>query len=140
MNDNEAQPIFLARISSFEADEDEHGCPRFARVIPVMTPDVVTRPFPIAWTCRGNLGDLAIDSEVVCARFPDGTGLIMFRADGDHTNIFPRDMRVEGDVQIDGDVHVDKQLTADTDVVGGGKSLKGHTHTDSRGGGTSAPN
>ena len=38
-----------------------------------------------------------------------------------------------------GDVRVDKTLTATTDVVGGGKSLKGHKHTEHDGPQTSPP-
>lgn len=36
--------------------------------------------------------------------------------------------KINGDVEITGDVAVGKTLTAQTDVVGGGKSLKGHKH------------
>ena len=35
---------------------------------------------------------------------------------------------ITGDVAIDGDVSCTKTITADTDVVGGGVSLKDHTH------------
>lgn len=38
------------------------------------------------------------------------------------------DTTITGDVAITGDVQVSKTLTAETDVVGGGKSLKGHRH------------
>lgn len=38
-----------------------------------------------------------------------------------------------------GDVLVDGTLTATTDVVGGGKSLKTHTHSDPQGGNTGPP-
>lgn len=139
MKENESSSLFLARISKFEEETDEHGCYTHAQVVPVTADTVVTRPFAILWICRGELGQLAVDSLVVCGRFADGSGIIFCRADGAHTNIFPKDLRVEGDVQIDGDVHVDKTLTADADVVGGGKSLKGHTHTGVHGG-TSSPN
>lgn len=45
-----------------------------------------------------------------------------------------------GGVTIDGDVSVTGTLTASVDVVGGGKSLKDHTHTGVQGGsGTSGP-
>ena len=35
---------------------------------------------------------------------------------------------ITGDVSIDGDVNCTKTVTAETDVVGGGVSLKEHTH------------
>lgn len=48
---------------------------------------------------------------------------------------------MNGDVQITGDVTVSKTVTATTDVVGGGKSLKTHTHggVTTGGGTTGAP-
>lgn len=47
---------------------------------------------------------------------------------------------VQGDTAITGDVTVSKTLTATTDVVGAGKSLKGHLHTGVQtGGGVSGP-
>jgi phage baseplate assembly protein V len=41
----------------------------------------------------------------------------------------------DGGVTIEGDVNVTGTLTATTDVVGGGKSLKGHKHTGVQAGG-----
>jgi phage baseplate assembly protein V len=38
------------------------------------------------------------------------------------------DVAIEGNVSIEGDAQVSGTATADTDVVGGGKSLKGHKH------------
>jgi len=42
---------------------------------------------------------------------------------------------IKGDVSIQGDVQVTGKLTASDDVVGGGKSLKGHKHTGVQAGG-----
>lgn len=39
------------------------------------------------------------------------------------------DVTIEGDVSITGDVDCSGTVTASTDVVGSGKSLKGHRHT-----------
>ena len=41
----------------------------------------------------------------------------------------PGGLTITGDVTIEGDVTLSGTLTADTDVIGGGKSLKGHRHT-----------
>ncbi len=41
----------------------------------------------------------------------------------------------KGDVAVDGDIHVTGSVTGDADVVGGGKSLKGHVHTNVQAGG-----
>ncbi len=54
------------------------------------------------------------------ATLPSG-GTAAVTADGGIT--------LTGDVTIDGNVSVSKTLTAQTDVIGGGKSLKGHKHT-----------
>lgn len=118
MQDNNAQPIFRGKISSFESDTDEHGCLTKARVIPDTTPDVVTRPFYINWTIRGKTGDLQVNTPVVCARFEDGEGLILARADGEHTSKFPGDVTIyDGDLKVEsGDVQAD------------GISLKEHIH------------
>lgn len=61
-----------------------------------------------------------------------GGGTLAIVADGGVT--------IEGDVDITGNVTVSDTLTATTDVVGGGKSLKNHTHTGVQGGsGNSGP-
>lgn len=54
------------------------------------------------------------------------------------------DVEVTGDLAVKGNLTVTGTITAQSvttsgDVVAGGKSLIGHTHTDSMGGGTSAP-
>lgn len=47
---------------------------------------------------------------------------------------------INGDTTINGDAGVSQTLTAQTDVIGGGKSLKGHKHTAVQGGsGVSGP-
>ena len=117
MKENESEPLFLAKISKFEDEKDEHGCYTKAQVIPVTSDEIVTRPFSILWICRGNLGKLEVDSLVVCGRFADGSGIIICRADGEHTNIFPKDLVVEGDMEVQGDATIS------------GISFKGHTHT-----------
>lgn len=119
MRDNDSQPIFVGKISSFEADADEHGCPTLARIIPNTTPDVVTLPYAINWTVRGITGDLHVGDEVICARFDDGTGIILAKRDGSHTSKFPGPIYVEkGNVEVTGG-----------DVKADGISLKSHIHT-----------
>lgn len=41
----------------------------------------------------------------------------------------------KGDVEVDGDIRATGTVTGDADVVGGGKSLKGHVHTNVQAGG-----
>lgn len=70
-------------------------------------------------------------------RFPDGARLAydpeghVLTADlpgGATANITADQINITGNVAIDGDLSVTGTATADTDVVGGGKSLKGHKH------------
>lgn len=129
MRENEASPLFLARINNFESDVDEHGHLTMAQVIPATEPDIVTRPFPIHWSCRGPLGGLNAGDLVVCARFADGSGIILSRADGGCTYVFP-DVTAKS-------AHVGT-LAADVDVTAGGKSLAHHKH-NAAGGVTSEP-
>lgn len=157
MRDQEIQPIFKGRISEWGPDKDDFGAPTQARVIPVLTPDAPTPLYNIAYICRYPRFDLDIDSIVVCARFEDGTGMILMPFEDEFTRHVPGDLwidkgalpdgdvhveesvRVKKDVSVDGDVEVKGTVTADVDVIGGGKSLKGHTHTGVHGP-TSPPN
>jgi phage baseplate assembly protein V len=59
---------------------------------------------------------------------PEGHVLTADLPGGATANITADQVNITGDVAIDGDVTVTGTLTADTDVVGGGKSLKGHKH------------
>lgn len=66
-------------------------------------------------------------------RLDDETGVTITVPEG-------KKIALNGDVEITGDVTVSKTLTAETDVMGGGKSLKSHTHSGVQaGGGTSGP-
>lgn len=59
---------------------------------------------------------------------------LRFELPGGMKIVAPEGLEITGDVKINGkghitdDVQVDKTLTATTDVVGAGKSLKGHRH------------
>ena len=85
-------------------------------------------------------------------RFPDGTtvryddaghalevtlasgGTVTLTADGGVT--INGDTTINGNVEINGDVQVNGKLTATDDVVGGGISLKTHTHSGVQSGGS----
>lgn len=71
---------------------------------------------------------------------------LKFTNDGKVSVVAPAGLFVTGDTTITGKLHVtddaqfDKTVTATTDVVGGGKHLKTHTHSGvTAGGGTSGP-
>lgn len=63
-------------------------------------------------------------AHVLTAQLPGGSAA---NITADQLNI-TGNVSITGNVAIDGDVGVTKTLTATTDVVGGGKSLKGHKH------------
>lgn len=65
-------------------------------------------------------------SHALTATLPAG-GTAVITADGGITLHGP--LTVNGDTTINGDTQVSKTLTAATDVIGGGKSVKGHVHS-----------
>lgn len=111
----EIKPIFKARVSSIEGDS--------ARVIPLVGGDVVTRPFPLHWSMRGGMSPVAVGDLVVCARFEDGDGIVLCRADGDWSRTFPDPVTFEQ--QVAGGQGADFA----SDVTAAGVSVSTHTHT-----------
>lgn len=76
-------------------------------------------------------------SHALSATLPGG-GTAVITADGGVTVNGP--LTVNGDTQINGDASVSQTLTAETDVIGGGKSLKTHPHRNVQpGSGLSGP-
>ncbi len=63
----------------------------------------------ITLTDDGTKSDIAINADTMTVTAQDGVS-------------------ITGDVSIDGDVSCTKTVTAETDVIGGGVSLKDHTH------------
>lgn len=118
----EIRPIFKARVSTLEG-ADRNGDPCLARVLPLVADGVVTRPFPVHWSVRGGMAPLAVGDEVVCAKFEDGTGIVLCRADGEWAGFVP------GPVEVEGQLTGDEGGTFASDVTAGGISLMGHTHT-----------
>ena len=92
----EIRPIFKARVSSIEGDA--------ARVVPLVGGDVVTRPLPMHWTMLHGMCDVAPGDLVVCARFEDGDGIVLCRADGAWNAHFGEDITVDGTVAASGDM------------------------------------
>lgn len=76
------------------------------------------------------------ESHTLTAALPGGSTIDIT---ADQVNI-TGNAAINGNVAIDGDLTVTGTVTADTDVVGGGKSLKNHKHTAvTAGGGVSGP-
>ena len=105
----EIRPIFKARVSSIEGTS--------ARVVPLVGGDVVTRPLPMHWTMLHGMCDVAPGDLVVCARFEDGDGIVLCRADGAWNAHFGEDLTLDG------------SMTATGDLVASGVSGSKHTHT-----------
>lgn len=59
---------------------------------------------------------------------PEGHVLTAELPGGSTANVTADQLNITGNVAIDGDLTITGTVTADTDVVGGGKSLKGHKH------------
>ncbi|KRA15358.1 phage baseplate assembly protein V [Lysobacter sp. Root604] len=77
------------------------------------------------------------ESHALAATLPSG-GTAEITADGGVTINGP--LTVNGDTQINGDAYVSGMATAQTDVIGGGKSLKNHPHKNVQpGSGVSGP-
>ncbi len=80
-----------------------------------------------------------IDDPVALLRFSDGAALsydptaheLLLQLPSGATTVLVSDggIDLQGDVSITGNVTVSETLTANTDVIGGGKSLKDHRHT-----------
>ena len=75
--------IQKGKISTIEGPEDRKGNKTRARVIPEQADGVITKPLVIASDIRGQDGKLTKGTEVVFAVFPDQSGIILARADGE---------------------------------------------------------
>ena len=71
------------KISTIDGPRDGDGNYTRARIIPEQADGVVTKPLVIAKQLRGGAGNLKKGTEVVFALFPDQTGIIFCRADGE---------------------------------------------------------
>jgi len=87
---------------------------------PSASPDVWMRTFPDGTVLEYNHAAHRLTGTLA------GGGKVELHADGGFE--FTGPFKVNGDSQFNGDVGVSKTLTAQTDVIGGGKSLKGHKH------------
>ena len=125
------KPVFKAKVSTLEGS-DRNGDPDQARVLPLVGDGVVTRPYALLWSMRGGMSPLAVGDVVVCARFEDGTGIVLCRADGEWGGFVPGPVTVEG--QLTGLSGADFS----EDVTAAGISVSTHTHTCPDGG-TSGP-
>ena len=132
--------ILKGKISSIEASPvDAKGHPTTAKVIS-STGGSVTRPLIIPWYLRGTMGNLLSDTEVVYALFEDKTGYILGRFDGEFQEHIPYDLIIDGNTTTNGESTVTGNVSAADFVSKTYGSTNSHTHTDSQGGSTTAPN
>lgn len=137
---------FLPWLAPRAGDTTEWSAPAVGEQVIVLSPEGDTRsavvlrglysnafpaPASVATEHVTRYADGAVikydhSSHALSAQLPSG-GTATITADGGVTINGP--LTVNGDTKIAGDTSVSKTLTATTDVVGGGKSLKGHKHT-----------
>jgi len=81
-------------------------------------------------------GDVYLTDDKNFIHFKYNDGIIEIKGD----TIFDDNVTIKKDLTVNGNINCNKTITASTDVVGGGISLKSHTHTGDSGGSTTPPN
>lgn len=76
--------IQKGKISTIEGPLDKKGNHTMARIIPEQADGVVTKPLVIISSLRGDAGNLTKGTEIVFAVFPDQSGIVLCRADGEN--------------------------------------------------------
>jgi phage baseplate assembly protein V len=105
--------------------------------------NTVDKPLPVPsgefWLvhAKGQFVRLTNDGKFTIS---DGQGATFTLDGAGNINSASKQWTHTGPVHFTDNVQVDKTLTATIDVIGGGKSLKTHTHSDPQGGNTGQPN
>jgi len=132
--------IFKGTISTIEAAPvDDNGYSTTAKVLSAVGGSV-SRPLTIPWNLRSTMGNLAPGVEVVYALFEDKSGYILGRLDGNFQTHIPYNLTIDGDTTTNGSSTVSGNVNAADFVSNTYGSTNSHTHTDSQGGKTTAPN
>ena len=125
------------KISAFGDETDANDNPVSCTIEPLMQEGVVTPEFSIQFWLRGNMGKLETGTLVVYIQFPDGSGTVIARADGNWEGILPdelfteKGLTVEKDVVIKGNLSVQGDTTLDgKSTLNGENSLIGKTKID----------
>lgn len=100
-------------ISTIEGPADSNGNSTRARVVPEQADGVISKPLVIPAQLRGNAGKLAKGTEVVFAIFPDQTGIILSRADGEWYGVIYGNETITGALNVGGKVTA-KDVKTDT--------------------------
>ena len=75
--------IQVGEIASFEDPTDANGNKTKAKIKQLNNGNPLTNSFIIPWHLRGATGGLEVDTPVIFIAFPNGTGLILGRSDGE---------------------------------------------------------
>lgn len=118
--------IQKGKISTIEGPTDSNGNNTRARVIPEQADGVITKPLVIASQLRGKAGNLTKGTEVVFAMFPDQSGIIFSRADGEWYGMIYGDIKVAGKITAD-DVKTGTLTSVNNHVHGGVESGSSNT-------------
>lgn len=110
--------IQKGRISTIEGPADKNANNTRARVIPDQADGAITKPLVIAEQLRGKAGNLKKGTEVVFVVFPDQTGIIFCRADGDWYGMINGDVTVSGNITAH-DVRTSTLTSVNAHVHGG---------------------
>lgn len=134
-------------ISSFETDiVDRNNDCSMARVLPMSSQNMPTRPLVISWHLRGRMGALKVGDAVFFALADDLSGIILERADGEWTGVIPGDVVVTGNQLTEGSTSINQSLTvvetvtADDVTTSAVASQNQHVHGNgNQGNDTTAP-
>ena len=118
--------IQKGKISTIEEPLDVNGNKTRARVIPRQADGVVTKPLVIVDRLRGEAGNLTKGTEVVFAVFPDQSGIILCRADGEWNGTIYGDTKVAGKIEAL-DVKTKALKSVNTHIHGGVETGSGNT-------------
>lgn len=99
-----------------------------ARCVPDTDDGIVTLGLVIPFYWRETMGNLQVGDPVYFFEDEGCGGMVIARCDG------------EWDNTLRGSFNVTENITATGEITGQGIALSAHTHTDSRGGGTTPPN
>lgn len=110
-------------ISAFGSEKDRNNNPTKCTIAPLMQEGVVTPEFSIQYWLRGNMGKLEVGTKVVYIQFPDGSGTVIARADGNWDGILPDELLTEKGVTVTKDVLIKGNFKVEGDSTLIGKTL-----------------
>ena len=114
-------------IAAFGDEKDRNDNPTACTIAPLMQEGVITPEFSIQYWLRGNMGKLEVGTKVVYIQFPDGSGTVIARADGNWDGILPDELLTEKGLTVTKDVTIKGNLSGEGDT-----SVKGDTTLDGK--------